>query len=190
LEQSFKQFDDDTIAGKSPESALLEAPSVWMVLRNHWLKLVVAVLGCQSVGYFSSLVTIPVIPAWYSDLLKPELTPPTWAFAPVWMTLYTMMSLAFFWVWASRHPARHAAVACFLLQLLLNGLWSFLFFDMQNPLWGLVDIVFLWVAIGLTIRVFWPISRVAALLLVPYFIWVGFAAWLNWQIWILNPLAS
>lgn len=124
---------------------------------------------------------------WYAALNKPPLNPPNWIFGPVWTLLYISMAVAAWLVWrqAGWSGAR-AALLLFGVQLLLNAAWSALFFGLQQPLWALVDIAALAVAIAATIAAFGRIKKSAAWLLAPYLAWVGFASYLNWMIWRLN----
>jgi len=126
--------------------------------------------------------------AWYEQLAKPSWTPPSWIFGPVWTVLYGMMAVAAWLVW-KRHGVAGArwVLLLFAVQLALNGLWSWLFFGQENPGAAMVDIGALWLAILATILAFWRLSRLAAALLVPYLMWVSFAAALNFAIWRLNP---
>ena len=124
---------------------------------------------------------------WYAQLKKPSWNPPSWIFAPVWTALYTMMAVAAWLVWRrGGFAARRAALGLFLLQLLCNGLWSWLFFGLHRPALALVDIASLWLALLATTVVFWRVRLVAGLLLVPYLAWVSFASALNFALWRLN----
>ncbi|MGQ9921802.1 MAG: TspO/MBR family protein [Desulfobacca sp.] len=124
---------------------------------------------------------------WYARLLQPALTPPSWLFAPVWTVLYTLMGVAAWLVW-QRAGARAAAwpLALFVLQVALNGLWSYLFFGLQRPGLALLDITALWLAVLATILAFWRYHRPAGQLLLPYLLWLSFAVYLNWAFWRLN----
>ncbi len=151
------------------------------------LKLITCVIVCQIAGFFGSFFTIPAIPTWYNQLEKPFFTPPNWIFSPVWIILFIMMGIALFFVW--REPGRPGlkpALILFLVQLILNVFWSIAFFGLRSPWLGLIDIVALSIAILLTIRYFLRISKLAGILLMPYFLWVSFATLLNFSIWILN----
>jgi tryptophan-rich sensory protein len=161
-------------------SAGKPTPPLWRFL--------IAVLPVLAVSVAGSLVTTPNIPTWYAGLEKPGFTPPNWLFAPVWTTLYVMMAYAV-WRILSRPkdlPGRNAAVTIFFVQLALNSLWSFAFFGGRSPLAGLIVIIALIVAIGATIRAFWPLDRIAAFLLLPYLAWVAYATALTGAIWRLN----
>jgi translocator protein len=124
---------------------------------------------------------------WYAHLAKPSFNPPAWVFAPVWTLLYLVMGLAAWLVWRERAVARVGpALSLFLVQLILNATWSWLFFDLHRIGWALVDLAALWLAIGATLLAFWACRPLAGLLMVPYLLWVSFAALLNFAIWRLN----
>jgi benzodiazapine receptor len=148
-----------------------------------------AVFICQLAGLVGSIFTTPAIPTWYTSLNKPFFTPPSWVFAPVWVTLFTLMGLSLFIVLRKgfEKPAIKKAVSLFGTQLALNMLWSVAFFGLRSPLYGLFVIVLLWAAVLATIAVFHRISRTAAMLLIPYFLWGSFASVLNFSILVLNP---
>ena len=157
--------------------------------RRDTLELAGALVGCQLAGLVGSVFTAPAIPTWYSSLNKPSFTPPSWVFAPVWVTLFTLMGLSLFVVLRKgfEKPAIRRAVSVFVAQLVLNMLWSVAFFGLRSPLYGLFVIILLWIALLATIAVFYGISRTAAVLLVPYFLWGSFASVLNFSILALNP---
>lgn len=124
---------------------------------------------------------------WYDSLKKPPWNPPGWIFGPVWTALYTMMAVAAWLV--SRQGGwgkQRKPLLVFLTQLVLNALWTPLFFGLQRPGLAFAEIVLLWLAIAATIAAFRPVSRAAMLLLVPYWAWVSFAAALNFTLWRLN----
>ena len=124
---------------------------------------------------------------WYRGLNKPSFNPPGWVFGPVWTVLYTMMAVAAFLVWRKAGFAgAQTALGLFLVQLALNGLWSWLFFGLQRPDLALIDIIALWFAILGTILAFRVHSKPAFILLLPYIAWVSFASVLNFAIWRLN----
>lgn len=153
------------------------------------VKFVVAIVITQAAGFIGSAFTIPAIPQWYEALLKPELAPPNSVFAPVWTTLYVLMAIAAFLVWKkglSRTDVR-VALGLFVGQLVLNTLWSIVFFGLRSPGGALVVIAILWLAIIATMVAFAKISKPAVWLLAPYIVWVSFAAYLNYAIWTLNP---
>jgi translocator protein len=155
---------------------------------NNSFKLVVAVAASEFAGIVGSLFTFTAIQTWYVTLQKPALNPPAWVFGPVWTTLYLLMGIAAFLVWRagwSRKDVR-IALSIFGAQLVLNALWSIVFFGFQSPAWAFVNIVLLWISIVWVMYAFYKISRLATYLLVPYICWVSFAAYLNFAIWILN----
>ncbi len=151
-------------------------------------RLVSAIVVCQLAGIIGSVFTISSIPTWYAELEKPFFAPPNWLFGPVWLALYTLMGVSLYLVWSRGidNSSVRTALSFFGVQLVLNALWSVLFFGLRSPLLGLVEIVALWIAIVANIVLFYRISRAAALLLIPYIAWVTIAAALNGFIWSLN----
>ena len=151
-------------------------------------KLAICVGASQLAGVIGSIFTTRTVSSWYLTLRKPDWTPPSGIFAPVWISLYLMMGIAAFLVWRKGlgHAGVRIALALFLIQLVLNTLWSAAFFGVPSPLAGLVVIIALWIAIVATIMAFLRVSTGAGLLLVPYISWVSFAAVLNWSIFVLN----
>jgi len=152
------------------------------------LPLVIFVVVSLCAGAAGSIFTASSVKTWYATLSRPAFTPPGWVFGPIWTTLYIMMGIAAGLVCQRgvAVPIVRAALIAFLVQLALNILWSFLFFRLRSPLLGLIDIILLWLAILVTIVLFWRARPVAALLLLPYILWVTFAAFLNLRIWQLN----
>jgi tryptophan-rich sensory protein len=141
------------------------------------------------VGVVGSLfTTADSLNNWYAKLNKPVFNPPGWVFGPVWTTLYILMGIAAFLVWRKGLDNKlvRLALLCFVVQLALNALWTPLFFGLRSPLAGLIDIVLLLSAIDLTTILFLRISKPAAVLLVPYILWVLFAMILNASIFLLN----
>lgn len=152
------------------------------------LKLLASLTVVLAAGGIGSLATTRAIPTWYRDLAKPSFNPPDWLFGPAWTTLYLLMAVAAFLVWKQGLGATGVklALAAFLVQLILNALWSVLFFGLRSPLGGLVDIIVLWLAILANIILFFRVSVPAGILLLPYIAWVTFAAVLNAAILRLN----
>jgi tryptophan-rich sensory protein len=143
-----------------------------------------AAFGAAALG---GLATSSSVDGWYVLLNKPAFNPPNWVFAPVWTVLYTLMAVAAWRVWRhSTGQARRAALAIYAVQLMLNLAWSVIFFGVRQPGAAFAIILALLTAIGLTGRAFRRIDRVSALMLVPYGVWVTFAAILNFEIWRLN----
>jgi translocator protein len=151
-------------------------------------QIIVFIAIAQGAGIIGSLFTVGSVDTWFATLSKPEVNPPSWIFGPVWASLYTLMGIAAFLVWQKGWHRKNVkmALGVFGIQLFLNAVWSVIFFGMQNPGWALADIALLWLAIVWTIAVFYRISKPAAYLLVPYLLWVSFAAYLNYAIWTLN----
>lgn len=131
---------------------------------------------------------MPAIPTWYAGLAKPFFTPPNWLFGPAWTLLYVLMASAFWRILTLDRPAidKRAAIAAFVAQIFLNGLWSFAFFGWRSPGAGLVVIAALWLAIAATIAAFARLDRLAAWLLAPYIAWTSYAAALNAGVFLLN----
>lgn len=156
---------------------------------NRFTKLIISIAIPQFAAVGGPLVTFPSISTWYQTLNKPFFSPPNWIFAPVWTILFILMGISLFLVWdkkAKKKDIKQIAFQVFFLQLGLNFLWSLLFFYFHSPIAAFIDIIFLWLAIFLTIKHFRNISEAAAYLLVPYILWVSFAAILNLFIVILN----
>jgi len=150
--------------------------------------LAVSVVICELAGIIGSLFTAPSIPGWYAGLAKPSFNPPNWIFGPVWTALYAMMGVAVYLVYEKGPKNRvvKRALAVFAAQLLLNALWSIVFFGAHMILAAAVVIVLLWAGILASIVLFRPISKAAAWLLVPYILWVSFATALNVSFFLLN----
>lgn len=152
------------------------------------LKLLSAVICCEAIGFIGTLFTLSAIPTWYVYLQKPFFSPPNWIFAPAWTVLYLLMGIAVFLIWQKGLKKKKVkkTIAIFLVQLLLNFLWTPLFFGLHSPIFGLIDIILLLLSIIMTIRAFYPVSKNAAYLLIPYLVWVSFATLLNLSIVLLN----
>lgn len=154
----------------------------------YWLKLLLGIVLCNLVGLLASSVTLDAIPGWYAQLNKPVFNPPNWLFGPVWSLLYTMMGVAAAAIWQTglEHKIVKHALSVFGIQLMLNGIWSFLFFGFKSPLWAFIEILFLLAAILFTILRFKEIKEWTAWLMIPYLLWVCFAAVLTFSIYWLN----
>ena len=157
-------------------------------MKKRIVYITISVLVCLAIGFLSSIATQSSVNDWYVTLNKPSFTPPNCLFAPVWTALYIMMGVAAGIVWSKgyHHIWVKTALYHFVFQLLLNALWSIVFFGLKNPLGGMVVILALLTMIILTIKWFRVISKPAALLMVPYVLWVAFASALNYKIWELN----
>lgn len=149
----------------------------------------VAVLVLFLVAAFGAAAFGVLFPpgSWYEQLVKPPWTPPNWVFAPVWTLLYVLIGVSGWLVWRrSGFSAAPAAFSAFALQLVLNGTWSWLFFGLHRPGIAFGEILLLWLAILVTIFLFWKKTWLAGAILLPYLGWVSFAAVLNWKLWQLN----
>lgn len=151
------------------------------IIKSKVFRLAGAIGICLAAGIIGSLFTVPAISGWYQFLNRPVFAPPNWIFAPVWTILYVLMGISLYLSW--RH---HARLIWFWVQLILNANWSLVFFGFRSPKLALINIIILWFSIVLTIKDFRRKSPVAAKLLIPYLLWVTFAAYLNWSIMRLN----
>jgi tryptophan-rich sensory protein len=151
-------------------------------------KLIASVAVCEGVGVTSSLISGSATTEWYASLSKPGFQPPGWVFGPMWTMLYVLMGVAAFLVWRRGWAVKGVKIALllFAIQLVLNGLWSIIFFRWHSLAGAMVEIGTLWAAILVTIVFFARVSKTAAGLLVPYLLWVSFAAVLTFEIWRLN----
>ncbi len=154
-------------------------------LRSAW-PLMAFIAVCIGVGASASWVTAQSVSVWYPTLIKPVWNPPAAVFGPVWTVLYILMGIAGWMAWTSGSAVRRKSMTPFAIQLVLNAVWSFLFFGMRQPGWAAIEIILLWLAIVWTVMAFRKVRAVAATLLLPYLLWVTFAAALNITIWRLN----
>lgn len=155
---------------------------------SSFVKLLIAIAIPVLVGGISGFFTVTGVESWYQTIHKPSWNPPNWVFGPVWTTLYVMMGIALWLVW-KEDTSRELKMIAFILfgvQLILNFLWSFVFFKLEQPGFAFLEILFMWVAILATIFAFAQVNKTAAWLLVPYISWVSFAAILNFTIWRMN----
>ncbi len=152
-------------------------------------KLLVSLLACFGAAALGSAITQPAVSGWYTTVQRPSFAPPNEVFAPVWTLLYFLMAVALYLVWRERKNGvrDNLALKLFVAQLALNVSWSAVFFGLQSIGGGLVVILLLGITLLATILRFWPISRLAAACLIPYFLWLSFATALNFAIWRLNP---
>jgi tryptophan-rich sensory protein len=136
---------------------------------------------CLAVGGLGSAATLPEIKGWYTSLNKPSFNPPNWVFGPMWSTLYVLMGSTVSAAWDDQ-----AARRTFFIILLVNSLWSLLFFGLHQPGLALIDILAYLILLALWVRQLWPQHRGYALLQLPHLLWVSFATVLNASIWWLN----
>jgi translocator protein len=155
--------------------------------------LILSIAVCQAAGFVGSIFTFPAIPTWYASIVKSPLNPPSWVFGPVWTTLFTLMGIAL-WLVLTKKPFRkreaYMAAGVFAVQLILNALWSYVFFGLQDPRAAFFELLALWLAIAATIIVFYRIRKSAAILLIPYLLWVSFAGFLTYSVWQLNRVPA
>ena len=158
------------------------------MLKSKAFRLIFSLAICQATGVVGSIFTVKAIPTWYAALNKPVFNPPNWIFGPVWISLYLLMGVSLYLV-LSMEPkdlAVKKALWVFAIQLVLNAIWTPLFFGAKLPLIAFIEILVLWIFIVLTIVKFKPLSKAAAYLLIPYLLWVSFASILNGALWLLN----
>lgn len=149
-------------------------------------KFAASIVVCQFAGIIGSIFTASTVSSWYPTLIKPNFSPPAWLFGPVWVLLYFLMGISLYLIWQNKAKDNKKSLIIFGIQLILNVFWSFLFFGLKSPLYGLIDILLLLAAIILTIAFSFKISSYAAILLIPYLAWVCFATILNYSIMSLN----
>ena len=153
----------------------------------NWLRLVISIIIPFLAATIGSAATTSALSTWYIELNKPSFNPPNWIFGPVWTLLYFLMGIALYLVWnAEKSIARKNGIILFAIQLILNTLWSVVFFGLKSPEFAVYVIVLLWIMILLTIIHFMKVSRIAGALLIPYILWVSFATVLNYFISVLN----
>ncbi len=150
------------------------------------VKLFISIIIALLAGFTGSLFTTPNIQSWYVHIQKSPYNPPAWVFAPVWTFLFILIGISLFLLWNSKSEHKKSAVILFFVQLILNSLWSVLFFGMHNPVMGFLDIILLWIFILICILKFRKISHAASYLFIPYFLWVSFASYLNFMVIVLN----
>lgn len=152
------------------------------------IKLALSLFLCLFTGFAAAAVTAPSLSGWYQSITKSIFTPPDNVFTPVWRVLYIVMGVSFFLIWRRGFGTKSArkALYLFLIQLFLNFLWSLLFFGYKMPAIAFIEIIILIAIIILTIAEFYKLSKIAALVLLPYLFWVGFASYLNLMVVVLN----
>lgn len=162
--------------------------SVVPTSRRDVAELAGAILLCQAAGAIGAFASVRSLKRWYPTLRKPSFNPPDAVFGPVWTVLYLLMSVSLYLTRKASRQGRDTNVAqgFFAIQLVLNSAWSLIFFGLRAPRAAFVEILGLWAAIVLTTRAVARMHALAAWLLVPYLLWVSFAAVLNFRIWRLN----
>lgn len=158
-----------------------------MKQKHLWISFIAFILVCFFVEILGSFWADETSLRWYHSIAKPSWNPPDWVFGPVWTILYIMIAISGWLIYRAEHSTqRTVALIFYTLQLVSNFLWAFLFFSLHSPVLSLIDIVPLCIFIGLTIIKAWPVSKLASVLLIPYFFWVMYATSLNTAIWLLN----
>lgn len=148
----------------------------------NWFKLIISILITQGSGLFGSLATASSVKTWYvTDVVKSRLNPPSWVFAPVWTLLFLLVGISLYRIWQKKGD-----LFWFWTQLLLNIIWSYLFFGFRSPTLAFYEILVLWLTILITIVKFKKVDLLASRLLWPYLAWVTFASILNYTIMVLN----
>ncbi|MFP4403398.1 MAG: TspO/MBR family protein [Nanoarchaeota archaeon] len=152
------------------------------------IKLIISIIICQLAGVIGSIFTVNTIATWYETLNKPFFNPPGFIFGPVWIILYFLIGISLYSVWSKKinTKTKKLAIIIFFIQLILNAMWSIIFFGLKSPFFAFIEIIFLWIFIFLTMFYFNKISKIATYLLIPYLLWVSFALILNFSIYLLN----
>lgn len=150
---------------------------------KSWPKLIFSIILAQSAGLIGTFFTFDAIPTWYTTLVRPDFAPPNWVFGPVWTILYTLIGISLYRVWTNKK----GSLKLFLFHLFLNAIWSPIFFGAKNLGLALIVIIVMDITLVMIIKSFYKIDKVAALILIPYLIWISFATVLNFSFWQLNP---
>ncbi|MDP2174404.1 MAG: TspO/MBR family protein [Bacteroidota bacterium] len=151
------------------------------------MKLILCIAFTTLVGFASGMANVNAINSWYTQIQKPSFNPPNYLFGPVWTVLYILMGVSLYLIiQAPSNDAKKTAYWIFGIQLLLNALWSFIFFYFHQIGFAFIEIAILWIMIIAMIWVFYGINKTAALIQIPYLLWVTFASVLNFAIWRLN----
>jgi tryptophan-rich sensory protein len=154
---------------------------------NQGLGLVAWLLASFATAAVGALASVNAA-GFYGQLVQPSWAPPAWLFGPAWSVLFVLMAVAAWLVWREQgFRGARPALTLYVVQLVLNALWSWLFFAWQLGAVAFAEIVLLWTLIAATIVLFWRLNRAAAILLLPYLAWVSFASALNFTLWRLNP---
>lgn len=157
--------------------------------KNDILSLAVFILICLAAGVIASMFTSTSVDSWFVALEKPVWNPPNWLFGLVWTVIYVLMAISGWLIWDIRdQPKTKRLLVIFGIQLFMNMAWSAIFFGLQQPAWAFLEIIILWILIGEYIILSWPISKLASVLFIPYWLWMGYATALNFAIWEYNTV--
>lgn len=156
--------------------------------RFNFFALIISIAITLGVGVLGSMLTVPSVGTWYTTINKPSFNPPNWLFAPVWTSIFVLIGISAYLVWERRASIAHfpRTVAIYAIQLVLNVMWSFLFFYVHSIGMALFEIIVLLIVIIINARVFYKINKAAGLLFIPYILWVSFATFLTFSIFNLN----
>lgn len=154
----------------------------------QFIPFVICLIIPLAIGAIGGLLTMESVKTWYTTLNKPSFNPPNQIFGPVWSTLYVLMGISSYLVWKERKSftGYKWAVGLYFLQLILNLMWSFLFFYQHQIGFALIEIIILLITIIATAVIFYRVNKAAGLLFIPYILWVSFASYLTYSIFILN----
>ena len=154
----------------------------------QFLAFIICLLIPLAIGAIGGYFTFESVKTWYTTLNKPTFNPPNSIFGPVWTSLYIIMGISSYLIWKKRNTVSgyNWALGMYLLQLFLNLMWSFLFFFQRQIGFALVEIAILWLTIIITAFLFYRMDKPAGLLFIPYILWVSFASYLTFSIYILN----
>ena len=150
-----------------------------------FFKLLYSVLGIASLQSLSALFVQSNF-YWLISLKKPIFSPPNYLFSPIWTILYILIAISFWKIWITKNHDKKSAYICFFIHLFFNFSWTFFFFFLKSPSLSFIDIIFINLTLGITLYYFWKISKIAALLLIPYWIWIVYATYINAGYWVLN----
>ena len=154
----------------------------------QFLPFVICLLIPLTIGFAGSLLTTPSVKTWYTTINKPSFNPPNSVFGPVWSSIFVLIGIALYLVWRERKNVSGYgwSILVYFLQLILNLMWSYLFFYQHHIGFALIEIFILLIAIIANAFIFYRINKTAGLLFIPYILWVSFASYLTYSIFILN----
>lgn len=152
------------------------------------LAFIINIIIPLAIGATGGFFTSSSVQTWYPTLNKPSFNPPNWIFAPVWTSLYILIGISAYLVWQKRKQTAHFTriTAIYLIQLILNLMWSFIFFYAREIGMALIEIIILLIVVVINTRIFYKIDKRAGLLFIPYILWVSFATLLTYSIFSLN----
>ena len=155
------------------------------MLKNKFLSFILFFIITFSASFIGGLVTISFKDPWYSQLIKSNFNPPDWIFAPVWTTLYLMMTLAIWFFWHSKNRNLNT-IYLYFIHILFNTTWSIVFFGLHQILLALIVLLILIILIIILILKFKRVNKVSSYLMIPYLLWSCYALFLNLNLYILN----